>query len=127
MRGLTIHMCVVFWTQLLDFYQCNDIILIFITVTTWVQLRLATEKKTLVICEIPSLFSCDVVTIIIISVLLFLCPTDYLFTHTHVLTSKIIKNLFHYYTFFLLTWVSGQLAHTSTNPTGPEVNGHVSL
>jgi len=29
--------------------------------------------------------------------------------------------------FFSLTWVSGQLACTSTNPTGPEVNDHVSL
>jgi hypothetical protein len=28
--------------------------------------------------------------------------------------------------FFLLTWVFWQLAHTSTNFTGPEVNDHVS-
>jgi len=29
--------------------------------------------------------------------------------------------------FFSLMWVSGQLARTSINPTGPEVNDHVSL
>jgi hypothetical protein len=29
--------------------------------------------------------------------------------------------------FFSLTWVFGQLARTSTNPTGPEVNDHISL
>jgi hypothetical protein len=28
---------------------------------------------------------------------------------------------------FSLIWVSGQLARTSINPTGPEVNNHVSL
>jgi len=29
--------------------------------------------------------------------------------------------------FFSLTWVFGQLARTLTNPTGPEVNDHVSF
>ena len=29
--------------------------------------------------------------------------------------------------FFLLTWVSGQFARTSTNSTGPEVNDPVRL
>jgi hypothetical protein len=40
----------------------------------------------------------------------------------NVLISKIIFEQ----SFFSLTWV-GQLARTSTNPTGPEVNDHVSL
>ena len=37
--------------------------------------------------------------------------------------SQISINIF----FLLLTWVSGQLARTSTNSTGPEVNDHVRL
>jgi hypothetical protein len=32
-----------------------------------------------------------------------------------------------YLFFFSLTWMLSQLARTSTNPTGPEVNDHVSL
>ena len=38
----------------------------------------------------------------------------------------LLANYFHFL-FFSLTWVFGQLVRTSTNPTSPEVNDHVSL
>ena len=33
----------------------------------------------------------------------------------------------NYFFYFSLTWETGQLARTSTNPTGPKVNDHVRL
>lgn len=34
---------------------------------------------------------------------------------------------FNLFFFFELTWVSGQLAHTSINLTSPKINNHISL
>jgi hypothetical protein len=45
--------------------------------------------------------------------------------HVHLMREH--QHHFIFFIFFSLTWVSGQLARTSTNLTGPEVNDHVSL
>jgi hypothetical protein len=42
-------------------------------------------------------------------------------------TPEMFESFIIFFLFFSLMWVSGQLARTSTNPTGPEVNDHISL